>query len=209
LKLNLKLIIELIKEIGKYILPLKRIKERFLIINNDEQLKKFIQERSAHVTQTTLYGYVKTRIGSRHALLFEDKEFSKSIEIAKWNIYVVAIADCLLYTLSYLLNEKKIKKIEPKKIYFEILDDEKKNGLPEKNISDAKIEFEKRIEQTNLNNYYSDKPFQMSSNALYEWAPIAENLKVLDKEIVINSINLKWNLVENEFKNLVSKVEKN
>ena len=36
--------------------------------------------------------------------------------------------------------------------------------------------------------------------ALYKWSPIAEELKVLDKEIVLNSIKLKWNIVENEFK---------
>ena len=37
--------------------------------------------------------------------------------------------------------------------------------------------------------------------ALYYWSPIAEELKTLDKQIVINSIKLKWNLVENDFKN--------
>jgi len=31
---------------------------------------------------------------------------------------------------------------------------------------------------------------------------IADELKILDKEIVLNSIKLKWNLVENEFKDL-------
>ena len=38
--------------------------------------------------------------------------------------------------------------------------------------------------------------------ALYKWSPIADNLKILDKKIVLNSIKLKWNLVENEFKEL-------
>ena len=42
----------------------------------------------------------------------------------------------------------------------------------------------------------------MSGLALYSWSPIAEELKVLDKEIVLNSIKLKWNLVQNEFKKL-------
>ena len=48
----------------------------------------------------------------------------------------------------------------------------------------------------------------MSGQALYDWAPIADDLKKLDKEIVLNSIKLKWNLVENEFQDLVSKVKK-
>ncbi len=208
MKLNLRTILELLKEVGRYAFPIKKFKERFLVINSTERLKKFVQERSAHVTQTTLYGYVKTRIGSRYALLFEDKEFSKSIEIAKWNIYTVAIADCVFYTLSYLLNKKKIDKIEPKKLYFEILESEKTNGLPEKNITEAKSTFENRLKQTNLETYFKEKPFLMSGQALYDWAPIADDLKKLDKEIVLNSIKLKWNLVENEFQDLVSKVKK-
>ena len=44
----------------------------------------------------------------------------------------------------------------------------------------------------------------MSGLALYKWSPIAENLKTLDKEIVLNSIKYKWNSVKAEFENLTS-----
>ena len=50
--------------------------------------------------------------------------------------------------------------------------------------------------------YHQNSPFKNSVLALYKWSPIADNLKILDKEIVLNSIKLKWNLVENDFKNL-------
>ena len=52
------------------------------------------------------------------------------------------------------------------------------------------------------NKFYLEKPFKNSGLALYNWSPIADELKVLDKEIVLNSIMLKWNLVENDFKDL-------
>ena len=84
-----------------YIFPVEKITSKFRSISSIKDLKNFIQQRSAHVTQTTLYGYLKTRIGSRHALMFEDEEYLKSINIAKWNIYVAAIADCTLYVFSY------------------------------------------------------------------------------------------------------------
>ena len=58
-------------------------------------------------------------------------------------------------------------------------------------------------------NYYKDSPFKNSSLALYKWSPIADELKVLDKEIVLNSILLKWNLVENEFKELTKNLNFN
>ena len=50
--------------------------------------------------------------------------------------------------------------------------------------------------------FSQNNPFKDSGLALYNWSPIADELKVLDKEIVLNSIKLKWNLVENEFKDL-------
>ena len=34
-------------------------------INNLDELEKFIQSKSAWVTQVTLYGYLKTRMGTR------------------------------------------------------------------------------------------------------------------------------------------------
>ena len=60
----------------EYLFPLKKITNKFRSINSKEDLQNFVQERSAHVTQTTLYGYIKTRIGSRYALMFEDEVFS-------------------------------------------------------------------------------------------------------------------------------------
>ena len=35
---------------------------------------------------------------------------------------------------------------------------------------------------------------------LYEWAPIAEELKSLDRKIVLNSVILKWDIIKKEFK---------
>ena len=43
-------------------------------------------------------------------------------------------------------------------------------------------------------------PFNESALALYEWSPIADELKTLDKKIVLNSMILKWDNVKKEFK---------
>ena len=82
---------------GEYFFPLKKFFNKFKTINSLKDLQNFIQERSAHVTQTTLYGYLKTRMGHKFTLMVDDEEFSKSINLAKWNIYMVALADCSFY----------------------------------------------------------------------------------------------------------------
>ena len=208
-KLNLLNIINTLKDMGEYIFPIKKFTNKFRSINTKKDLKNFIQERSAHVTQTTLYGYIKTRIGTRYALMFEDAIFSKSINLAKWNIYMAALSDCTLYVFSYLIDKKNLKQNDAQEIFMEIIENERKNGLDDKLYENTKIEFNQRLREVDLKNYHINDPFKNSGLSLYKWSPIADNLKVLDKEIVLNSIKLKWNLVENDFKNLTKNLSFN
>ena len=201
-KLSLKIFFETLKDVRDYLVPVKTITKKFKSINSIEELKNYIQERSAHVTQTTLYGYIKTRIGSRYAMMFEDEVFVKSINIAKWNIYMSALSDCTIFTFSYLINLKNLKQNDAENVFYSIVEDEKKNGLEAELFQKTKNEFHQRLKEINWENFHKEKPFKNSSQALYNWSPIAEELKILDKEIVLNSIKLKWNLVENEFKDL-------
>jgi len=206
-KLNFKNIVNTLKDVRNYVFPIKKITSRFKSINSKEDLKSFIHERSAHVTQTTLYGYIKTRIGSRYAMMFEDEIFSNSINIAKWNIYLSALSDCTLYVFSYLIDKKNLKQNDAEIIFNNIVESEIKNGLKDNMCKDAKIEFKQRMEVIDWNKYYLDDPFKNSGLALYKWSPIADNLKILDKQIVLNSIKLKWNLVENDFKELTKNLK--
>ena len=187
---------------GEYLLPVRKFTNKFSSINSKKDLQNFVQERSAHVTQTTLYGYLKTRIGTRYAIMVEDEKFSNSINIAKWNIYVAAISDLTLYVFSYLIDKKNLKENDAEIIFMNIINNELKNGLDQKIYENAKKEFISKIKSVNWEKFHSENPFKDSGLALYNWSPIADELKVLDKEIVLNSIKLKWNLVENEFKDL-------
>ena len=194
---------------GEYLFPVEKVTSYFKSIKSKEDLQKFIQQRSAHVTQTTLYGYLKTRIGVKYTAMVEDEVFSKSINIAKWNIYTIAIADCTFYTFSYLISEKNLKDNDCKEIYLDIIEREKKNGLSDDIYLKAKKEFLNRYEKIDFHKYYLNKPFQESCLALYNWAPIADELKILDKEIVLNSMRLKWNLKIDEFKKLTKNLNFN
>ncbi len=209
MKLNLENIVNTFKAMGEYLFPIKKITGKFKSIRSKEDLKDFIQARSAHVTQTTLYGYLKTRMGHKFTLMVEDEIFSKSINLAKWNIYMVALADCAFYVFSYLITEKNLKENDCKDIYLNIIENEKKNGLSDEIYEKSKSAFLKRLEIVDFKKYYLENAFRESGLALYNWSPIADELKVLDKEIVLNSIKLKWNVVENEFKDLTKNLKFN
>ena len=169
-------------------------------ISNLDELENFIQTKSAWVTQVTLYGYLKTRMGTRYVLHFENDKFMGSVNLAKWNIYSVALQDLTFFTFSKLkadFNYQEMKKAE--EIFFKILDDETSNKMPQHIIEEAKKNFVERMKSINWDTYHNDLPFNPSALSLYKWAPIAEELKNLDRKIVLNSVILKWNVVKKEF----------
>ena len=170
-----------------------------------DDLENFIQTKSAWVSQVTLYGYLKTRMGTRYVLHFENDEFMKSVNLAKWNIYAVALQDLTFFTFSYLkanLNYQDVDKAQ--EIFLKILDDETTNNMPQGIMEDAKKNFNERIQNMNWDYYFNDLPFNPSALSLFKWAPIAEELKTLDRKIVLNSVILKWDIVKKEFKERIN-----
>jgi hypothetical protein len=174
-------------------------------ISNLDELEDFIQSKSAWVTQVTLYGYLKTRMGTRYVLHFENDEFMKSVNLAKWNIYAVALQDLTFFSFSYLKVNSKHQKLEKAQdIFFKILDDETTNKMPLEIIEEAKKNFNERQKKINWDTYYNDLPFNPSALSLYKWAPIADELKTLDRKIVLNSVILKWDIIKKEFRERVN-----
>ena len=194
--------LEYLKE---YIAPIFNFLKPKQKITNIFELKVFIQRKSAWVAQETLYGYLKTRMGAKYILMFEDEIFLGSINKAKWNIYAVALQDLTFYCLSYLKNNSNFDQtLKANYIYNEILGDEIKNEMPNDIIESSKKKFNERLEKVDWQKYYSGLPFNESALALYEWSPVAEELKTLDKKIVLNSMILKWDNVKKEFKEIIN-----
>ena len=182
----------------KSILPKKKIK-------NLSDLESFIQKKSAWVSQVTLYSYLKTRMGTKYVLHFDNEKLLSSINKAKWNIYSVALQDLTFFSFSYLnaiYNYEDI--IKSKDIFHSILDNEKKNGMPEEVYDSAKISFDERFQKVDWKKHYNSLPFNDSALALYKWAPIADELKTLDRKIVLNSMILKWDNIKDEFTKLIN-----
>jgi hypothetical protein len=181
----------------KAFIPKKKIK-------NLDELEHFIQTKSAWVTQVTLYSYLKTRMGTRYVLHFDNDVFMSSLNIAKWNIYSVALQDLIFFTFSYLNVNFNFKDIDQsREIFHKILDDETSNKMPLDIIEQAKKNFDERFKNINWASYHGDLPFNPSALSLYKWAPIAEELKTLDRKIVLNSMILKWDIIRKEFEKLI------
>ena len=170
-------------------------------IRNLDDIENFIQTKSAWVSQVTLYSYLKTRMGTRYVLHFDNDQFMESVNKAKWNIYAVALQDLSFFVFSFLKvnsNFQEMNKV--KDIFFNILDDEISNNMPLEIIEEAKKTFEERFNSIKWETYCNDLPFNSSALSLYKWAPIADELKSLDRKIVLNSVILKWDIIKKEFR---------
>jgi len=181
----------------KAFIPKKKIK-------NLDELEHFIQTKSAWATQVTLYSYLKTRMGTKYVLHFDNDVFMSSVNLAKWNIYSESLQDLTFFTFSYLKVNFNYQDLnQAKEIFYKILDDETSNKMPLDIIDQAKKSFNERFQNINWKIYYKDLPFNPSALSLYKWAPIAEELKVLDRKIVLNSMILKWDIIKAEFEKLI------
>ena len=168
-------------------------------LSNLDDFEEFIQTKSAWVAQVTLYSYLKTRMGTRYVLHFDNDEFMTSVNLAKWNIYAVALQDLTFYVFSFLKIKFNYQNLEKaKETFLNILDDEVSNKMPLDIIEETKKTFDERLSKINWDNQINDYPFNQSALALYKWAPIADELKNLDRQIVLNSVILKWDIIKKE-----------
>ena len=66
-------------------------------ITTVEGLTEFVQTRSAYVAQTSLYGYLKNRMGIKYPEMFADETMAQSIDLAKWRTYGSCLADLAIF----------------------------------------------------------------------------------------------------------------
>ena len=193
---------------------IKPVKKLFLgkkKISSFNDLRNFVSEKSAYVSQFTLYGYLRTRMGGINFYKsLDDLEFQKSVNIARWNIYLVSVQDLLLFTFSYIYNKQDRNIITNANSFFrEILEEQEPYGLAIELKNKSIKEFSERVERVNWHMGYKQRPFEKSCEALFIWAPIADQLKDLDKEIVVNSMDVQWQNIMIDFVKLLQPLNTN
>ena len=185
----------------RFLIPFKTVLFKVKTISSTSELAKFMQQQSAYISQATLFGYLKTRIGSRYVSHFNDEQFLASVNMAKIEIYLAALEDFALYTTSYMSADRGIFiKGYMEDIFTNIISNDQDLKLPEDKKLRAVEHFKSRLNTMNIDNYFTNEPFKNSSETLYRFAPIADELKAQDKDIVLNSMILKWKHVTDDLK---------
>lgn len=180
-------------------------RRRAIPITDRAGLEQFLETRASLVAQTSLYGYLRTRAGTRYRELFESDVFLVSINLAKWHIWLACLSDLAVFAGGLLRRHPEA-------------DDEAVGGLIAGAVAailertgvpdDADAEFpahadrvRARIAATAWNEVSDDGgPFSESPAALYRWAPVIDDLKQLDEEIVRNSVRFRWQEIRRDLR---------
>ena len=170
-------------------------------------LSRFVSTRSAFMAQKTLYGYLKTRMGTRYPGMFEDDAFIASIDIAKLQVYAACLADLALFA-AWRTCRGAPEWLEPEACRALALACFRQ-GLADNTAAaasvaafspaEAQADFERRLAFWDwLDGPQGADIFRESPAALVRWAPIAPELKRHDQEIVENSLKFKWREVRRD-----------
>lgn len=167
-------------------------------------LARFVSTRAAFIAQKTLYGYLKTRMGTRYPHMFEDDVFVRSIDIAKMQVFAACLSDLALFAARRALQDARLDDIPldddlrrrlALHCYRQGLADNAEQAGAIEAFSPAETEeaFRRRLAFFDWHDGLGDPDiFAESPAALVRWAPIAPELKKFDEEIVRNSVRFAW-----------------
>ena len=169
-------------------------------LTKQSELVEFIHRNASFVSQVTLLTYIKARAGTQYPKLFENPEYLKSIDIARSHLYASCVADLAFY----VINEHCLNDIQRKTIQFilsNLVDEVFSFAKGDKNIFKKFEEIKTRCEEQLKilrRDAIDHKLFKMSSDTFFRWAPMAEEFKAEDEEIMRNSIQFRWIEVRRE-----------
>lgn len=160
-------------------------------------LAGFIHGNAAFVSQVTLYTYIKTRAGTQYPKLFENETYLTSLRMARWHIYGASVADLALFAVARLFRDGAVSKAGAA-VLAEALMRDILLAVDQQDIAadafHAMLEEGCRRAAFGQWGHWAEagNAFTPSADALMRWAPIADELKALDEEILRNSIHLRW-----------------
>ena len=153
-------------------------------ITDLDSLASFINSRASHVTQTALYGYLRTRAGTKYPQLFENPDILQSINIAKWHIWVSCVSDLTIF-VGQLASQASINQDDVTTMMSASLENILQEiGLPDEAGEDFQSSIDKINQRVGSYDWSKqrddDSVFSQSPQALYYWSPIADELKEHD-----------------------------
>lgn len=173
-------------------------------IDTLEALASFLDKRASFVAQSSLYGYLRTRAGMRYPELFHDDPFVAAINIAKWHLWLDCLSDIAVHAGARLAQHAPRERPRVAQAMIAVVDGIlERTGTPAEAGGDFAAHAARvrsRVARTDWLAMGEDEAaFSDSPASLVRWAPVKDDLKELDEEIVRNSVRFRWQEVRRDF----------
>jgi hypothetical protein len=166
-------------------------------IDDVSKLTRFVQTRASFVAQSSLYGYLKTRMGTSFRQYFEDDVFSKSIRASAIKVFVSCLGDLAIFAAATTKQRSSLDDADATELALTCFDASIARYLSAKDLvhvpADAFAQFRRRAGQTDwAKAAESENAFIGSAEDLIRYSPVIDEYKDLDRESVRNSIRFRW-----------------
>ena len=174
-------------------------------ITSQAELQHYLDTRASLVAQTTLYGYLRARSGAQFPELFANETFVRSINIAKWPIWLACLSDLSIFAGGLLARRTGATQEEIAAFMSAAVEAVlAATGVPAEAGQDFPVladQVRARVRQCDWRSVQDDAtPFTESPAALVHWAPVVEEFKSLDEKFVKNSVRFRWQDVRRELR---------
>ncbi|GIL03431.1 MAG: hypothetical protein BroJett030_33300 [Alphaproteobacteria bacterium] len=177
---------------------------RSLPIDTVEAFDDFLATRASMIAQKKLYEYVKTRMGISYPRMFQDAPFIESLNIAKWRVYAACLSDLAVWMGAqfHAAGATAEEAAALARHAFGRAIDERFRTGEFTGDADAIVEaFARRLALADWRLLAEgESAFKLSPEQLVYWAPIADELKRYDIDIVLNSLRFAWLAIRQEFR---------
>ena len=173
-------------------------------IDRMDSFVEFVHTRSAYVAQTSLYGYLKARMGRQYVEIFKDEKFAPSLTMSKWSVYTACLSDLSIYAVAILSRHGGLSREDAEALgQFCIAQCVAATfkGTHAASIRDEALQelLDRNGKTVWANAATGELAFAKSPEALANSSPVSEEFQELDREIVMNSVRFRWNNIRDEF----------
>ena len=167
------------------------------VLNSVPALVDFTEKQSAYVSQVTLFGYIKTRAGTSWPKLFEDDTYLISLRTARSHFFAACVSDLSLFFAARLFVGARLSAAQSTDLAVSIAEQVLLNLQQDDVDPSAFVDVVNRTRQRAEVMAWEEAAttamaFASSAEAFMKWAPVTDEFKGLDEEIMRNSLHLRW-----------------
>ncbi len=159
------------------------------------------------MAQSTLFGYLRTRMGLGFQQFFEDERFSGQIAEARLRVFVACLGDLTIFAVALVGAEGRLEApacARAAERCFGLALDRALDPGDRLKAAEAPLDFSRRARSVDwAGAHLGEAAFTDSPATLSDAAPVSDRIRSADRAIVMNSMRFHWREVRDELRRAI------